>query len=89
MHLTMDNGTIDSLSKSHIFDYFIRDVLGSVRVHQGVPALLPVHVSRADVGDHHGVAVAVQGVLQQPGWSKRSLSQGTYKNRLYLLFWDD
>ena len=47
--------------------YFIRDVLGSVRVDQGVPALLPVYVCRADVGDHHGVAVAVQGVLQQPG----------------------
>ena len=47
-------------------NYFIGNVLGPVGVHEGVPALLPVHVRGADVGDHHGVAVAVQGVLQQP-----------------------
>ena len=68
MHLTNDNGTINSLSEPHIIrHYFIGDVLGSVGVHEGVPALLPVHVRGADVGDHHGVTVAVQGVLQQPG----------------------
>ena len=74
MHLTNDNGTIKSLSEPHIINnYFIGDVLGSVGVHEGVPALLPVHVRGADVGDHHGVAVAVQGVLQQPGGNIESL----------------
>lgn len=75
MHLTNDNGTINSLSEPHIINnYFIGDVLGSVGVHEGVPALLPVHVRGADVGDHHGVTVAVQGVLQQPGGNTESFN---------------
>ena len=75
MHLTNDNGTINSLSEPHIISkYFIGDVLGSVSVHQGVPALLPVHVRGADVGDHHGVAIAVQRVLQQPDGNAESFN---------------
>ena len=63
-----DNDTFTRYPRlESICHYFIGDVLGSVCVHQGVPALLPVHVRGADVGDHHGVTVAVQGVLQQPG----------------------
>ena len=74
MYLTNDNGTISSLSEPHIIsNYFIGDVLGSVGVHEGVPALLPVHVRGADVGDHYGVAVAVQGVLQQPEGNIRGI----------------
>ena len=44
----------------------VRYVLGSVRVDEGVPALLPVDVGGADVGDHDGVAVAVESVLEEP-----------------------
>ena len=44
----------------------VGDVLGTVSVDQGVPGLLPVHVSRTDVGDHDGVTVSVQRVLQEP-----------------------
>ena len=46
--------------------YLVGDVLGPVGIDEGVPALLPVDVCRGDVSDHDGVAVAVQGVLQQP-----------------------
>lgn len=47
--------------------YLVRYVLRSVRVHQRVSGLVPVPVSGRDVGDHDGVAVARERVLQQTG----------------------
>ena len=53
-------------TSSHISD-LVRDVLGAVGVDEGVPRLVPVPVHGGDVGDHDGVAVAGERVLEQPG----------------------
>ena len=55
--------------------YFVRNILGSVCVHESVPALLSVNISRTDVSDHHCVAVTIQRVLQQSRNSSKNFYQ--------------
>lgn len=42
----------------------VLDVLGSVGIAQRADGLIIVVVSRANVGNHHRLCVATQGVLQ-------------------------
>ena len=45
--------------------HLVRDVLGPVRVDQGVPGLVSVPIRRTDVGNHHSVAIPAERVLEE------------------------
>ncbi len=45
---------------------FVLDVSGPVGVLEGVQGFHEVTVGRRNAGDHHGPAVAAEGVLKQP-----------------------
>ena len=46
--------------------YLVGDVLCSVRIDQRISTLISMLIARADMSDHHSVAVAIQSVLEKP-----------------------